>query len=109
MSTDSKDFDRLICFNIECTPEKIEEIQNHYLAIAQFHHIEPLWAMRIVEDECAMQRKIYYVTLALRKSLLSRHHSSKTLQLLFESDLKLLQQSEIVSEVEFLTKDQIQS
>jgi hypothetical protein len=107
MRNDSKNFNKLICFYIECTPEKIKEVQCHFLSIAQFHHIEPLWAMRIIEDECVMSRKIYYVTLALRKSALSRHHSTKNLQLLFEADIKLLQQSEIVYEVEFLTEDQI--
>lgn len=109
MRNDTKPFNYIISFYIECTDDDFLRVKQHFKSLAQFHYLEPLWLERMIDDEGVFERKIYSIQLALRKSYLSRHLSTMQLRKLFEADVKLIQQSLILYDLEFLKEDQIQS
>ncbi len=109
MKNDIKPFNYIISFYIECTDDDYIRVKNHFKSLAEFHYLEPLWVERMIDDECVFERKIYSIHLALRKSYLSRHHYTTQLRKLFEADLRLIQQSLILYDLEFLKADPIQS
>src|SRR5690606_18512493 len=103
MRNDSKPFDYICSFYCEVTDEDYQKLKSHYDELAHFHGLQIQWADSI-RDETLGGRKIHLTSFALRKAFRGRHHSTTQLRMLFEADLKLIQQSLIVYDLEFFSR-----